>query len=121
KSTLRDCALNGYRPIVVIANESEEAAEFKDKNYLDSSSNKDVYPFMQIVVLVGKNALDAADVAFLEEHDWQVPKDNHILAYALDAEGKELGRLDTDIRRPEAPDQVASFIHQHAPKPNDAD
>jgi hypothetical protein len=121
KATLRDCALNGYRPMVVISNESEEAAAFNDTNYLDSSSNKDVYPFMQIVVSVGKNALDFADVAFLEQHDWQVPKDNHILAYALDTDGKELGRLDSDIRRPEAPAQVASFIHQNAPKANDAE
>ena len=50
-----------------------------------------------------------------------MPKDNHILAYAIDADGNELGRLDTDIRHQEAPGQVASFIHQHAPQPNDAE
>ena len=56
KSTLRDCALNGYRPMLVIANESEDAKAFIDKNYLDYSSNKEVYPFMQIVVRISKNA-----------------------------------------------------------------
>ena len=121
RSTLRDCALAGYRLMLIVADNSDSVTQFVDKNYANYETNKDVYPFMQIVVSDGKEPLDPADAAFLQERNWPLPQPGHVLAYALDASGKELDRQVIDVNDGRAAEQVAQFIHQHAPAPHDAE
>ncbi len=121
QNTLRDCALAGYRPMIIIADDSEGVSRFVNQNYSSYETNKDVYPFMQIVVAGGEIPLEPADAAFLKKRNWPMPQVGHVFACAIDADGKELGRLDIDVGRDGAPEAVANFIHQHAPAPQDAE
>ena len=121
QTTLRDCALAGYRPIVIVADDSDGVISFVNRNYANYDSNKDVYPFMPIVVSAGKVPLEPADAAFLQERNWPLPQAGRIVAYGLDTDGKELGRQVVDVADGSAANQIAEFIHQHAPAPGDAE
>jgi hypothetical protein len=118
---LRDCSLSGYRPMLIIADGNDRVREFVDWNFLDYQKNKDVYPFMQLVVSGDSNSLPPADAAFLKERHWPLPAAGRVVAYALDAKGNELGRLDVEPQRGGAAETVAEFIHRHAPPPDDAE
>ena len=50
QTTLRNCALAGYPPIVIVADDSDGVISFVNRNYANYDSNKDVYPIMPIVV-----------------------------------------------------------------------
>jgi hypothetical protein len=121
QSTLRDCALSGYRLMLVIADDIETVTEFVNQNYVSDDTNKDVSSFMQIVVRATKGLLEPADAAFLQERNWPLPQPGHVTAYAIDAGGMELGRQNIKVNRYEAVEQVANFIHEHAPAPLDAE
>jgi len=121
RSTLRDCALAGYRPMIIIADDSESTSKFVDQNYADYDANNDVYAFMQVFVVGGKSPLEPADAAFLQERNWPLPQPGRVFACAIDAHGKELGRQEIDIAKSGAAEEVANFIHQHAPPPHDAE
>jgi hypothetical protein len=121
RSTLRDCALAGYRPMIIVADDSESTSKFVDQNYADYDANNDVYGFMQVFVVGGKTPLAPADAAFLKERNWPLPQPGRVFASALDANGKELGRQDIDIGKNGAAEEVANFIHQHSPAPQDAE
>ena len=119
--TLRDCALGGYRLMLILADDSESTMKFVDRYYLDYDTNKDVYSFMQLVVLGGKKPLDPADEAFLKERRWPLPPSGRIFACAIDAGGQEIGQQEIDLSETEAAQKVAEFIHQHAPAPDNAE
>jgi hypothetical protein len=121
RTTLRDCVLSGYRPIVIIADDSEGVRRFVDDNYASYATNKDVYPFMQIILTGGKVPVEPADAAFLAERDWPLPQAGRVFACALDANGTELGRQEFHIDDAGAAEEAANFIHQHAPAPQDAE
>jgi hypothetical protein len=121
QGTLRNSALGGYRPMVIIADDREATLSFIDDNYLDYDENKDVYPFMQLVVTSGKTPLDPADAAFLKERSWPLPEVDRIVAIVTDLTGKEVARQKIDFSDKTAPEQAAHFIHQHAPPPDDAE
>jgi hypothetical protein len=121
QTTLRDCALGGYRPIVIIGDGSEGVSRFINQNYSSSKTNKDVYAFMQIIVAGGKVPLEAADVEFLKSRGWPESKAGCVFACALDANGNELGQLEIDINQSNAAEEAARFIQQHAPERHDAE
>jgi hypothetical protein len=121
QAALRDCALGGFRPLIIIADDSEGAMRFVDQNYANYEANEDVYPFMQIIVTGGKIPLDPADEELLKARHWPLPQPGRVVALALDAEGKELGRQDVDIAQPTAARDAADFIHEHAPAPQNAE
>jgi len=120
RTTLRDCSLAGYRPMIIIADDSERASRFVNQNYASYETNNDVYPFMQIIVTGGKVPLEPADAAFLQKRNWSLPQAGHVFAYTIDADGKELGRQHIFVDESGAAEEVAKFIHQHAPAPQDA-
>lgn len=121
QTTLRDCALAGFRPMIIIADDSEGTSRFVNQNYTSYESNKDVYPFMQIIITGGKVPLELADAAFMKERNWPLPQAGHVFAYAIDADGKELGRQHIQVDENGAAEEVANFIRQHAPAPQDAE
>jgi hypothetical protein len=119
RATLRDCAACGFRPIVIFYSGSGRPAEFANDNFVDHEKNGDVYGFMQIVC--GHDKLTPADAAFAKEHNWQLPQPGHVLTYALDTGGKELGMLDVDVGTPDAAQAAAAFVKRHAPPRVDAE
>jgi hypothetical protein len=121
QAALRDCALGGFRPLIIISDDSEGAIRFVDQNYANYELNKDVYPFMQIILTGGKIPLAPADAEFLNGQNWPLPKPGHVFALAMDAEGKELGRQEIQIDHEGAAGEAANFIHKHAPEPQDAE
>ncbi len=121
KTTLRNCAVSGYRPLLIVANKSDDVDAFIGQNYINSEKNKDLYPFMQITVSGSAESLAPADVTFLKAHDLSLPEENHVMVCAFAADGKELGRLDVDIRQPDSSSKAAEFIHQYAPATPDAE
>ncbi len=76
---------------------------------------------MQILLTGTADSLPAADLAFLKEHDWRLPKPGYVLAVALEPDGTELGRVEVDVRDPQAAETAADFIYQHAPPQHDAE
>jgi hypothetical protein len=120
EAMLRDCRMAGFRLMLIIAEDNQDMTDFVNQHYLEFHENKDIYPFMQLAVRVGKSGLDPTDTAFLNERNWMLPKDGHVSAISIDSTGKELGRLDTDARRNGAAEEVARFIHQQAPAPVNA-
>ena len=121
QSTLRDCRLAGYRPLVLIADDREGASRFVNMNYADTDTNPDVYAFMQIMVTAGQDPLAPADAAFLKMRAWPLPQPGHVFAFAIDAEGNELGRQTINVDEEGAAKKAASFVHEHAPTPPDAE
>jgi hypothetical protein len=119
----------GVRPVltfasailIIVADDSESASKFVDQNYADYETNNDVYSFMQVFVTGGKTPLEPSDAEFLRERSWPLPQPGRVFACAIDADGKELGRQDIDIGKNGAAEEVANFIHQHAPAPQDAE
>lgn len=112
--TLRDSAASGYRLMVVLSTGPGGIDEFVHDNFADHERNSDVYPFMQMLVLVNPDLLSDADAAFLKERNWELPAEGHVVAYAIDADGKELERLEVDARDKNAVAEAAEFIHRHA-------
>jgi hypothetical protein len=121
QETLRDCALSGFRPMLIITGSGDGVTRFVNRNYMNYHMNNDIYSCMQITATLNAKSLEPADAEFLKERKWPLPKDGYVTAIALDDQGKELGRLDTDVRRPEAIGEVADFIHHHAPAAADAE
>ncbi len=121
KTTFRDCKLAGYRPLVIIADDTGSADSFINRNYANYEVNKDVYSFMPIIVTGGKKPLAAADEAFLKEYEWPLPEIGRVVAIVLDADGSELGRQVLDLNETSAADEATKFIHQYAPAQQDAE
>jgi hypothetical protein len=121
KETLRDCALSGFRPMLIVAGGGKGVSRFVNQNYTNWNMNKDIYSFLQITTPGNAQSLEPADAAFLKERNWPMPQEGHVVAVAFDDQGKELGRLDSDIRHPEAAGEVADFIHRQLPITEDAE
>lgn len=127
EATLRDCSLCGFRLMLILGGKGDGVSEFIDRNFQDYSTNRDVYGYMQLVVS-GQEALEAVDAEFLDGRNWRhivqrfsVPGENRVVAYALDAGGRELGRLEIDVTDAAAVGAAAEFVHQHAPARIDAE
>jgi hypothetical protein len=121
KETLRDCALSGFRPMLIISGNGKGVSSFVNQNYTNWDLNKDIYSFMPIETPLDATSLEPTDATFLKERKWPLPQEGHVTAIALDDQGKELARLDTDIKRPNAAFEVADFLHHQAPATADAE
>ena len=121
RATLRDCALSGFHPMVVVTNEDPSVTAFVDKHFRDYETNSDVYAFMPIVVSGNRTNLDSEDLTFLKEMNWQQPGEGQVFAYALDGKGNLLGQLEINVSDKSAVAAVADFVHQHAPEKMDAE
>jgi hypothetical protein len=119
RATLRDCRLSNYGPMVILFQPSEDAKKFVDANFMDYEANKDVMAFMQIKgPLAGKSAAEISELA--HSNNWPLPDKGKVVALAMDPQGRELGRIEIEVKDPAAPKRAADFIRQHASAPADA-
>lgn len=121
QSILRDCSLSGYHAMVITLSDRDEASEFVNRCFVDFESNEDVAAYMPIVVSRDRKSLPTADAAFLQERKWQLPGERRVCAYAVDAQGNELGRVELDMTDKNAAETAATFVHRHAPRRVDAE
>jgi hypothetical protein len=113
KATLRDCARSGFHLMVILGGNGDQVTEFINRNLIDYETNKEAYPFMQLVISGG--SLSAVDLAFVKEHKWNLPGDGRVVAHAIDGKGNELGRREFDVATEAAVESTADFLHRHAP------
>jgi hypothetical protein len=106
---------------LIVAGNGKGVFSFVNQNYTNWDANKDIYSFMPIMTSLDAKSLEPADAAFLQERKWPLPQKGHVVAIALDDQGKELGRLDTEIKRPNAAVEVAEFLHHNCPATEDAE
>jgi beta-lactamase regulating signal transducer with metallopeptidase domain len=113
---LRDCPIMNFHLMVVLTDADPKSKEFAERNFNDYEVNKDVPRYMQIVVASDAEKLQPADITLMKERGWSMPKPGHVAAIALDASGKELGKIDLDITRTSAVEEAAVFVRQHIPE-----
>jgi hypothetical protein len=86
---------------------------------LDSDVTREVMSFLNLRIV--ENALTKdADGKFAESKNWPKAAKGRVFACALDAAGKELGRIVLDASKVSAPTEAAEFIRKHAPPQADA-
>jgi hypothetical protein len=122
-SSLRDCQLGGYRPLLILAaaSPSGPVAEFVHDSFRNDDKNPAVYDYMQIMAVAELEKLTEADAAFLKDHGFDFPDADRITAILLDTEGKPLATLPLDPRDAYAAATAADFLREHAPPRADAE
>lgn len=120
RTKLRDSRLGGYGLLVIDADQSDRAKELVDHWFFDRDSHPDLPRFMQITLPRGSEKLTDDDRAFITAQKWSPPAANQVILYALDGNGRELGRLAVDAQADDSADAVAKFITAHAPARHDA-
>src|SRR5262249_32964741 len=121
RATLRDCALSGYRAIVIVADWAPSSTAFVDTHFRNYETNPDVYSFIPIVISGNGKELESDDLTFLKDKNWQSPSEDRIFVYALDSQGNSLGQLEIKVNDKDAAPAIANFIHRHAPTKIDAE
>ncbi len=120
EKNLRDSKLLGYPVLVILSDKSNAVAEFVNSNFVNDDLKPDVAAYLQFVVPRGKENLQESDAGFLNDHHWQIPDEGRIFACVLDANGEEVGRLETDVAESGAEARAAEFIAKHKPAKLDA-
>jgi hypothetical protein len=114
-SELRDAKLGGFHAMAILADYSDSlCSTFVQEQLMDYKSNIKVSGFIQVLIKTGKDA-NPQTLPFLKEHQWPVPPPGSIVALAMDAEGKELGRITLDVSAANAKDEAAKFVETHQP------
>ncbi len=121
QTTLRDALLSGFRAMVILSHGGQTATRFIDENLVDPDAQDDVAAFLQLTALCGPEQLAPGDLDFLKSQRWALPTEGRIAAYALDAQGRELGRLEIDPSDPVAAQKAAEFVRSQAPPRDDAE
>ncbi|MEX2142767.1 MAG: M56 family metallopeptidase [Pirellulales bacterium] len=117
ESLLRDATLGGFRMMVLVFEST--ASDFVNANLLDYDRTKEVGFFMHLEI--GEDDLaDAAAAQFVKTKQWPSPRPRTVFACALDAAGRELGRIELDITEGDATRKAENFIKKYAPTPADA-
>jgi beta-lactamase regulating signal transducer with metallopeptidase domain len=117
---LRDAKLGGWRMLVVIFNPTTENEEFVNQHFYDYDNNHDVGGFMHVYFRRKDASASPLGNEFAKSLSWPEHKDGSIFALALDAQGKELGRLELDPKNPAAGENASKFVRDFAPQPEDA-
>jgi hypothetical protein len=122
QNALRDCSLNGFRLMLIIAGDNSTSADFVGQNFVDYNANQDVYPFMQVVVRGGgQTPLPADEQALLQQNNWPTPRLNHVTAIVIGGDGQELDRREFDVTQESAAATAREFVKRMAPEPHDAE
>lgn len=121
ETKLRDGKLLGYRLMIVLCSDADAATRFVERNFVDHDTNEQVYDYLQIVLARQQDNLPADEARFLKERKWNFPGRDRIAAFAIDAQGKELGRLEIDLAAEAAATQAADFVQRHLPPRVDAE
>lgn len=109
--TLRSAKLDSYHVLVLIYD-----SQMKDdinSRLLDRDVNREVMSFLNLRIDQDSLANDA-DRKFAESKNWPPPTPNQVFACALDADGKELGRIELDVNNAESAVKAADFIRKYA-------
>ncbi|WP_182867663.1 thioredoxin family protein [Rhodopirellula sp. JC639] len=118
--TQRDCRLNNFRQMVILADdENEVVVDFIEKSLLDYSQQKKITTFMQLRV-VPSDLADPVDQSFVERMNWPAVKDGHVFICAYDADENELGRAVLNVADARSASIADEFIQQHATPQQDA-
>ncbi len=122
-TTLRDCQLCGYRPLLILAaaSPSGPVAEFVHDSFRNDDKNPAVYDFMQIMAVAEPEKLTEADAAFLKDRGFEFINADRVTAILLDTSGKPLAMLPLDPRDATAAATAADFLREHAPPRADAE
>lgn len=120
ENAMRDAKLGGWRTMVVAYQGTPENREFVTKQLYDYDNNNDVSGFMHVFHRTAGDSDSPEDKAFAETMNWPAPGEGKVFAYAIDESGKELGRIELDIKDAAASDKATKFMHDFAPQPEDA-
>ncbi len=120
EKTLRDCRLSNFHVMVILFRPSDGAKQFVDVNLMDYAKTKEVMSFMQLQGQVGEGAASAEIAEFGKLKSWPTPEKEKVFACAIDANGKELGRIEFDPKDPQSPKLAAQFVRKYTPKQADA-
>ena len=70
---------------------------------------------MQLQGQIGDDSASAEIAEFGRSKGWPMPEKGRVFACAIDAAGKELGRIEFDSKDPDGPKLAAQFVRKHAP------
>ena len=108
---LRDCQLNGYRPMIIVASDSDEADQFIHQNLINGNINSILARF--VTLRLTPNQVDAE---FVERMDLKVPSDGNVFVVVCDPSGSELQRATFGIDDDNVTERVAEFVQRNAPE-----
>ncbi|MBN2294775.1 MAG: thioredoxin family protein [Pirellulales bacterium] len=117
EKNLRDCRLSNFHAMVILFRPSDDTKKFVNVNLMDYEKTKEVSSFMQ---LQGDGSANTEIAELAKEKNWPQPEPGKVFVCALDARGKELGRIEFDPKDPQSQKQAAQFVRKHAPKRVDA-
>jgi hypothetical protein len=117
---LRDCRLSHFYAMIILFRPSDDAKRFVDVNLMDYQTTKEVSYLMQLQGQIGDDSASAEIAEFARSKGWAIPEKGKVFACAINAAGKELGRIEFDSQDPASPKLAAEFIRKHAPTPADA-
>ena len=116
KRLLRNCRLSNCRLMIVLSRPSDETRQFIGANLADYNRTQEIMGFMRLQGKTGEGSAGRDVAEFAKSRDWPMPEAGKVLAFALDATGKELGRTEFDCEDAEGPDLAAEFIRKYAPE-----
>ena len=119
ESLLKDCRLNNYRLLVVIANKSDVNEKFLNTRLLDDGELAVMSAYMPLW-LTDKELSDPATQVFSQKLRWPAASDQHVFVSVVDGSGRELGRITGDARDANDSERIISLVKAHAPVPSDA-
>ena len=118
-SRLRDCKLMRTRMLLIVSNRDEASLELVRKVFYDTDSHPSLLDYLVLWAGAGEDA-KPENKAFLEKHNWSLPGEKVVLAVALDAEGKELDRIELRTNDARPSPQPFNFIDRNSLKKLDA-
>ena len=117
---LRDCRLSHLHMMVVLLRPSDDAKQFIDAYLKDYERTKEVMSFLELRGTFGDGPSGREVAEFAKSKNWPTPEDGKVLAVALDATGKELGRAEFDYKDVESAELADEFVRKYAPERVDA-
>ena len=120
KNTLRDCRISDFHLMIALLRPSDEGKQFIEAHLKDYERTPEVMSFMQLRGTLNDGPSGREIAEFAKSKNWPTPGEGKVLAFALDATGKELGRAQFDYKSADSHKQAAEFIRKYAPEQVDA-
>jgi hypothetical protein len=114
---LRDAKLGGYHVLVLSYDAASE--DFVNRKVLDYEATREVMSFLNLRI-EEESLTEDADRRTAQSKTWPQPMQGRVFACALDATGKELGRIELDASKADAAAKAADFLRKHASPQADA-
>lgn len=117
-TVLRDATLGDFHVLVIIYDST--ADNFVGRYLMDRERTKEVISFLNLRIREGEVADDVSR-RFVDSKVWPQPERGKVFLAALDGSGRELGRIELDLRARNSSVRAADFIVDHAPAQSDAE